>query len=47
MRDPLPKMEKVKGDKFLETDENENKWQIFRDNESTKYNYYEFCFVIV
>ena len=28
---PLPKMLKVKGDKFLETDKKGNKRQMFRD----------------
>ena len=28
---PLPKMEKLKDDKFLGTNEKGNKWQIFKD----------------
>ena len=32
---PLPKMVKVKGDKFSGTGEKVNKWQIFRDGGST------------
>ena len=34
MWDPLQKMVKVKGDKFLGTKQNENKWQILRDGGS-------------
>ena len=35
---PLLNMIKVKGDKFLGTDKNGNKWQIFRDGGSNKYS---------
>ena len=35
MLGPLPKMVKVKGDKFLGTDKKGNRWQIFRDGGST------------